>query len=110
MNLIKIFLILLISNYSIAFSNSFFNKRYNINDKYKGLDERHGMDEIVDIYNIKVMNEKKVLLDNLNKNISLNEKINLINDAKKYSLLESDYLHIYILAGGLMDDFNFEQF
>ena len=70
---------------------------------YTGNDERFPINETnneAQINNIYINHEKKKLLDVLqNDKISINTKLNLLQD--------NDIKPINLTAGGLMDDFNF---
>jgi len=93
---------------SLSFESNLSNNKFLRNYLNNGFDNRIHSEEEIDLYELYLLKEKKNLLDNLNKNISINEKLNLIDNAEKYSILNNDYIHINLLAGGLMDDFNFE--
>jgi hypothetical protein len=75
----------------------------NYRSVYTGNDERYPINETInetEIYNIYKNHEKKKLLDILeNDKISINTKLNLLED--------NTIKPINLTAGGLMDDFNF---
>jgi hypothetical protein len=88
-------------NNSSYLLSSFSNTNYR--SVYTGNDERYPINETnneVEIYNIYKNNENKKLLDILqNDKISINTKLNLLED--------NHIKPINLTAGGLMDDFNF---
>ena len=81
--------------------STFSNTKYS--SFYTGNDERYPINETnndVEIYNIYKNHENKKLLDILkNDKISINTKLNLLED--------STIKPINLTAGSLMDDFNF---
>ena len=83
------------------------NKTFS-NTNFFGYDHRYNLEEKIDYYNIKLLSEKKKLLEKLESDISTLEKINLIEKAKLDDLLKSDTLSSNIFKGKLMNDFNFE--
>lgn len=93
-------------------SNLELNRRFEnktiSNNKYFGYDHRYNLEEKIGYYDIKLLSEKKKLLEKLESDIGTLEKINLIEKAKLNDLLNSSTLSSNIFKGKLMDDFNFE--
>ena len=113
-------ILIVVLRYCLAYKYISINNKYNKfptnknntiinNNKYIGYDHRFSLvEDTSNIYNLKVLNEKKKLLNLLKSNICNNEKINLIEDAKLNNILKSNNLIPNILNGGLMDDYNFK--
>ena len=109
---------LLFGLYLTVYSSSFLNEYNKIkmnknqifpnrNDISKGVDMRYPLEENIDhIELLKIFDniKKKKILNTLeNKNISVYDKLSLIQDN---NLIETSY-SVNILSGGLMDDYNY---
>ena len=105
---------LYLSAYSYSFLNEYNKIKMNNNqiftqseDISKGLDMRYPEEETINYGEIERIidniNKKKILNTLENKNISIYDKLSLIQD---YSIIETSY-SMNILSGGLMNDYNY---
>ena len=113
MYILKKLLILIIFRKCISFNYVNVNYKYNfnknlINDKTNGYDFRFPKKEDKkDLIDLKIFHEKKKLLDKLNSDIPIINKIKLIETAKLNNILDSEKISTNLFNGGLLDDFNF---
>ena len=113
MYILEKLLVLMIFRKCIAFNYITVNYKYNFNknltnDKISGYDSRFPKKEDdKDLINLKIFYEKKKLLDDLNSDIPIINKLELIKIAKSNDILDSKRMSIDILNGGLFDDYNF---
>jgi len=113
MYILEKLLILILFRKCIAFNYISVNYKYNFNknltnDKISGYDSRFPKKEDNKVLiNIKKFYEKKKLLDDLNSDISIINKLDLIKIAKLNDILDSERMSLNILNGGLFDDYNF---
>jgi hypothetical protein len=77
---------------------------------FNGYDFRYPLKkETINIYDLRVLHEKKKVLDLLeNKDISILDKLNIINNAKLNNIIENEVLGPNLLKGGLLDDYLFD--
>lgn len=110
--------LLLFGSYLTVYSYSFLNEYNKIkmnnnqifpnkHDISKGVDMRYSLEENIDYLELlKILEniKKKKILNTLeNKNISIYDKLSLIQDN---NIIETSY-SVNILSGGLMDDYNY---
>lgn len=112
MYILEKLLILIIFRKCIAFNYITVNYKYNMNKNLtsnimSGYDFRYSKKDRNDILDFKILLEKKKLLDNLNSDIPIIKKIELIESAKMHDILISEGMGPNLLSGGLFNDFNF---
>tara|TARA_Y100000991_G_scaffold100267_1_gene75664 strand:- start:673 stop:1020 length:348 start_codon:yes stop_codon:yes gene_type:complete len=99
---------------SYSFLNEYNKIKMNNNQKFlvsddisKGIDMRYPLEEKIDSEKMRKIidniNKKKIVNTLENKNISIYDKLSLI---QQYHIIETPY-SINILSGGLMDDYNY---
>lgn len=103
---------LIIFRKCIAFNYISVNYKYNMNknltsDIMSGYDFRYSKKDHNNILDFKILLEKKKLLENLNSDIPIIKKIELIKIAESYEILNSEQMSTNLLSGGLFDDYNF---